>query len=261
MDKTLLEICYKKYNKETSLTWDEIATLYYTTSGKSSGSGEGLRSKFKKYRKANDVTNKSIVADNKKKDRELIIPAPTPFTPNYKESVEIKQDNSQVSDKVIPLSDEELKDVNFILKSHNYDPEVWELISAKHSIWNVNTKVEGVKKLFSSKVSVKPRNEILLNEDNITKILDNLIKNYSIPSPKYIKCNPSTNGDLLILNIADLHLGLKSYLETSNNEYDDVIATERFFYVINDVVSRIKHKEIDKIILLNLGDICNLDTE
>jgi len=260
LDKTLLEICYKKYNKETSLTWDEIATLYYTTSGKSSGSGEGLRSKFKKYRKANDVTNKSIVADNKKKDRELIIPAPTPFTPNYKESVEIKQDNSQVSDKVIPLSDEELKDVNFILKSHNYDPEAWELISAKHSIWNVNTKVDGVKKLFSSKVSVKPRNEILLNEDNITKILDNLIKNYSIPSPKYIKCNPSTNGDLLILNIADLHLGLKSYLETSNNEYDDVIATNRFFYVINDVISRIKHKEIDKVILLNLGDICNFDT-
>jgi len=255
LDSKLIDICYQKFNKKLNMSWDEIAKLYYKNSNGNIGSGEGLRSKFKKYRKANDVTNKSIVAE---KDKELI--TPTPYTPNYKESVEIKQDNYQVSDKLISMSLEESKDPDFVLKSHGYSPDEFILISAKNSMWHMNTKEDGVKVLYSSKISVKPRTEILLNEDNITKILDSLIKNYSIPSPKYIKHNPSTNGDLLILNIADLHLGLKSYLETSNNEYDDVIATNRFFYVINDVISRIKHKEIDKIILLNLGDICNFDT-
>ena len=250
---------YKKILNTKNPSWNDLNE----SQGFPFKSGEHYR-QFIKKRQDRDGTLKkldiikSIVADKNNIVRNEKIE--TESTPNYKESVEIKQDNSQVSDKVIPLSDEELKDVNFILKSHNYNPEAWKLISAKHSIWNINTKVDGIKKLYSSKISVKPRTEILLNEDNITKTLEKLINNYSIPSPKYIKFNPIANGDLLILNIADLHYGLKSYLETSNNEYDDVIATNRFFYVINDVISRIKHKEIDKIILLNLGDICNFDT-
>ena len=254
LDSKLIDICYQKYNKKISDSWDTLAKLYYPQS-----TGEGLRSKFKKYRKTNDVSNKNIVAE---KDN--------PFTrglekevkelPNYKESLEIKSDNSQVSDKLLEMSENESKDPDFVLKSHGYSPELFSLISAKNSMWNMNTKADGVKTLYSSKISVKPRTEVLLNEDNITKILEKLINNYSIPSLRSVKYNHSPNGNLLILNIADLHLGLKSYLETSNNEYDDVIATNRFFYVINDVVSRIKHKEIDKIILLNLGDICNFDT-
>ena len=257
MDSKLIDICYQKFNKKISDSWDSLAKTWNYTSG------ESLRSKFKKYRKANgtlkakDIIN-GIILDNG--DRELCIPTPASSTPNYKESVEIKQDGGQISDKLISMSLEESKDVNFVLKSHGYSPSEWSIISCKNSMWHMNTKEDGIKVLYSSKISVKPRTEILLNEDNITKILDNLIKNYSIPSPKYIKYNPITNGNLLILNVADLHLGLKSYLETSNNEYDDVIATNRFFYVINDVISRIKYKEIDKIILLNLGDICNFDT-
>jgi len=266
LDSKLIDICYKKYRKQLNKSWDELAIEWNYTSG------EALRSKFKKYRKANDVVNKidinicdNMIANcyfpeedsiSKTIERARLIESKQ----NYKESVEIKSDNSQVSDKLLEMSLEESKDPDFVLKSHGYSPSEWSITSAKNSMWHMNTKEDGVKVLYSSKVSVKPRTEILLNEDNITKILDSLIKNYSIPSPKYIKHNPSTNGDLLILNIADLHLGLKSYLETSNNEYDDVIATNRFFYVINDVISRIKHREIDKIILLNLGDICNFDT-
>ena len=251
------------------MSWDEIASLYYKNGNGETGSGEALRSKFKKYRKANDVTNKSIVVEkdtivrNEKiilenaNNRELIIPT---HINNYKESTEFKQDGSQISDKLLSMSENESKDPDFVLRSHGYSPSEWVITSAKNSMWHMNTKEDGIRTLFSSKISVKPRTEILLNEDNITKILDNLIKNYSIPSlkqTKQTKHNPSTNGNLLILNIADLHYGLKSYLETSNNEYEDVIATNRFFYVINDVISRIKHREIDKIILLNLGDICN----
>ena len=179
---------------------------------------------------------------------------------NYKSSTEFKQDGSQTSDKLISMNENESKDPNFVLESHGYSPDLWSLISAKNSMWNMNTKIDGVKTLYSSKIAVKVRNEILLNEDNLKKIIDNLIKNYNIPSPKNIEYNPNLEGDLLIVNIADLHHSLKSYMETSNNEYDDVIATNRFLYVINDVISRVKHKIINKVIFINLGDICNFDT-
>ena len=251
MDKNLIDICYKKYNKEINISWSELANKYGYVSA------EALRSKFKKYRKVNgNIKNNDLLDDpftrGLEKEIEII--------PNYKETIEIKNNGEQISDKLISMSLKESKDPEFVLKSHGYSPSEWSIVSAKNSMWHMNTKEDGVKVLYSSRISVKPRAEILLNEDNITKILENLIKNYSIPSPKHIEFNPITNGDLLILNIADLHIGLKSYLETSNNEYDDVIATNRFFYVINDVMSRIKHKEINKIILLNLGDICNFDT-
>jgi len=58
MDKKLLDICYKKYNKEINLSWDQLA--------KENGyiSGESLRSKFKKYRKNKGVLpSKEIVRD------------------------------------------------------------------------------------------------------------------------------------------------------------------------------------------------------
>jgi hypothetical protein len=251
MDNNLIDICYKKQKKEINDSWSKLADRFGYVSG------EALRSKFKKYRKSiGDLKSQNIVRDvevDKKLDEFKNIP-------NYKESVEIKSDNTQVSDKLISMSLEESKDPEFVLRAHGYSNSEWVITSAKNSMWHMNTKEDGVKILYSSKISVKPRTEILLNETNLEKILDNLINNYSIPSPKNIKYNSSTNGDLLILNMADLHFGLKSYMETSNNKYDDIIATERFLYVINDVLSRIKYKVINKIILLNLGDICNFDT-
>ena len=49
MDSNLIDICYKKYNKEISDSWDELAKEWNYTSG------EALRSKFKKYRKASNI--------------------------------------------------------------------------------------------------------------------------------------------------------------------------------------------------------------
>ena len=248
MDKTLLEICYKKYNKETQMSWSEIASQYGYCSA------EAIRSKFKKYRKANgtlkakDIINgiiNGIIIGNG--DRELIIPVPSNPPPNYKESVEIKQDNSQVSDKVISLSDEELKDVNFILKSHNYEPDAWELISAKHSIWNVNTKVDGVKSLYSSKISVRPKTEYQWNEEDAKKIFSSLetctktINKSNIKTTQYKK-----NGKLLIVPISDFHLNLLSDKLSTGNEYNMQIAEDIFFQVINDVIDRVEDKVLSE---------------
>jgi len=54
MDKNLIDICYKKHHKQINKSWSELANEFGYVSG------EALRSKFKKYRKANDVANKNI---------------------------------------------------------------------------------------------------------------------------------------------------------------------------------------------------------
>ncbi len=237
MDKKLLDLCYKKYNKEINLSWDELAKKYGYISG------ESLRSKFKKYRKANgELQSKENVNEDS----------------TYKNTIQLNKDGSQTSDKILSMTEEDSKDTEFLLKSHGYSPLLFELVSAKNSRWNVNSKKDGVLTLYSSKVVVKPRQNPVLDEKHLKDILDNLIDNYNVP--QIIKTDYNKNGDLLFINGADLHYGLKSYLETSNNLYDTNEAKYRFFYVINDVISRVKNKKIAKIILLNSGDICNFDT-
>jgi len=60
MNSNLIDICYKKYNKEISDSWDTLA------SENNYVSGEALRSKFKKYRKAkgNVQNEQNIVIDD-----------------------------------------------------------------------------------------------------------------------------------------------------------------------------------------------------
>jgi len=177
---------------------------------------------------------------------------------NYKNVVELNKDGSQTSDKLLQMSEEQCKDVIYLLKSHGYDIKSWELVSARNNIWNSYSKTDGVMTLYSSKITVKPKQTPTLDKEQLKNILDDLIINYKIP--QIIKTDYNKNGDLLVVNMADLHFGLKAYLETSNNLYDNEIASSRFIYLISDVINRIHNKNIKKIILINSGDLCNFDT-
>jgi len=67
MDSKLIEICYKKYNKVINTSWDMLAIEYNYVSG------EALRSKFKKYRKANGATQiHSIIEETVEVSPEII---------------------------------------------------------------------------------------------------------------------------------------------------------------------------------------------
>jgi len=258
LDKKLIDICYQKYNKKISDSWDSLAKLYYPQS-----TGEGLRSKFKKYRKANgtlkakDIINGIILGNG---DRELIIPTPTPSTPNYKESLEIKQDNSQVSDKLLEMSLEESKDPEFVLRSHGYSPDEFILLSAKNSMWHMNTKEDGLKILYASKISVKPKTEYQWNEEDARKIFSSLetctrtINKSNIKTTQYKK-----NGKLLIVPISDFHLNLLSDKLSTGNEYNMQIAEDIFFHVINDVIDRVEGKVFEKVLFITGNDFITSD--
>ena len=47
----------------------------------------------------------------------------------YKATIELNKDGSQSSDKLILMSEEDCKDVNFLLKAHGYTITSWELLS------------------------------------------------------------------------------------------------------------------------------------
>ncbi|MFC3212714.1 SANT/Myb-like DNA-binding domain-containing protein [Planomicrobium okeanokoites] len=124
--------------------------------------------------------------------------------PAYNETTEILADGSHKSDKLLRMSAAELKDTEFLLTSHGYDPSKWEIVNAKSSIWNQHNKEDGTITLYSSKITVKPA----LTGMDWGKLITTVESAPSVfVKPKY------TPGEERYLNIPlyDMHFGISDY--------------------------------------------------
>ncbi len=212
--------------------------------------GEAFRSYVKKRLKKEDnlpLSDKQIHRDLNDKDLES----------KYKTTLEINKDGTQTSDKLIKMSEEEAKDINFLLNAHGFDPKSWELVSARNNIWNVYSKVHGVQVLYSSKIVVKPRVDSISIEE-IKEHFEEFSKNYQ--SPIHKPSNYSIDGKMLEVNIADTHLGKLCWIGETGESYDYKIARERFLNVINDIITRTKHYSFEKILFIWSQDFFHFDT-
>ena len=176
---------------------------------------------------------------------------------NYKQTVEINKDGSYTLDRLIGIEDEsKLKDENYLLKCHGYDPKLWQIVSARNSKWNVQLKGGAIDKLYASRINIKPR------VDNIN--LDELKEEFDKFSKKYTKVHKNkivTNGDnMLVLPFNDLHFGKQSFVFETGYELDDKIIEKRFFNVLEDIVNQVRHLKFDKVIFPIGSDFFNSDT-
>ncbi len=176
----------------------------------------------------------------------------------YKSTTEINKDGTQTSDKLIRMSEQDSKDINFLLKAHGFDNQTWELISARNNIWNAFSKQTGVLTLYSSKIVVKPRTEYLWNEEDIQKLFDNLKTDYknklNIQSTQFRQ-----HGDLLVVPIADLHYNLLSDKYSTGNDYNLEIAENVYYQTINDVIARVSNGTFSKVLFIVGNDFVNAD--
>lgn len=191
----------------------------------------------------NDLNDKDLEKDLKK---------------NYKETIELNKDGSQSSDKLVVMSEENAKDVNFLLQVHGYDTMSWELISARNNIWNVYSKQDGVQTLYSSKIVVKPKSEYAWNEEDIRKLFDNIKTDFkskiSISPLQY-----EQNGNVLVVPIADFHYGLYSDKYSTGNNYNLEIAEELYYHTLNDIVNRVSNRKFEKVLFIVGNDYINAD--
>lgn len=133
--------------------------------------------------------------------------------PAYKETHELVAGGLQKSDKLIKMNAQQAKDIDYVLNAHGFNDE-WELVNAKNNIWNVNSKLQGVQTLYSSKITVKPKNSGF----NIDKFLEK-IENIK---PKYIKQPVESTERLLTISYVDLHFGINT-VENYQKKLDETI--------------------------------------
>lgn len=173
----------------------------------------------------------------------------------YKSESSINKDGTFTSDKLIVIKEDELKNPNSLLKAHGFDIRDWELVSARNNIWNVYSKQDGVQELYSSKIVVKPRSNISLDE--IHDFYEELINDYSSP---IVKKYSTKTGLLAEIPIMDLHLGKFSSSDIVADEYNTQIARDCFNKVIDVCIARLRNESIEKIVFPIGQDFFHYDT-
>jgi hypothetical protein len=147
---------------------------------------------------------------------------------NFKDSIDINSDGTHTSNRLVRMSLEESKDVDFLLKAHGYSKDAWELISARSNVWNAYSKKDGIMQLYSSKISVKPR----ANAFNIDVLIE-AIKSMS-PAVVFKESAVRTPPrEYINIPLFDMHFGNSSYeyyqdtqerlMELLSNKYKGVL--------------------------------------
>lgn len=182
-------------------------------------------------------------------------PAPLSL-PRYKEQTDVNKDGSFTSDRLIEINEENLKNPEFLLNAHGYDPLEWELVSARNSIWNQGGK-SGVKNLYASKINVKPRTEI--SQIEIEEFYEDLVRNYNPKNRDYFTEPKVDDGVLYEIPIMDLHYGKFASGNLTNGSYDYIIAEKCFNTIITEAIEDIKSRKVAKILMPIGNDLLHFD--
>lgn len=248
-----------KNRKEYDLTWDEVADILneeYDTHKSESV----YRKWWYAFSDGCEYTNnmyKDIPKGTTKEDIEAIQEITDNESETKQVEVEIQSNGTQTSTIRVKLTDEQKKDSDFLLKVHGYDPNYWEIVNAKQTIWNQNSNKKGMIDLYSSKITVRPRKGFNWNEENIRKIFDSLGED-KVFEPELYECTQESKN-LLFIPLADIHFGLMATLELSGEDYNTRIARQRVRYVVDKILEKIEGKQIDRIIFLIGNDGINAD--
>jgi len=169
------------------------------------------------------------------------------------ETVEIHSNGSQTSSKLLKMNEQQKKSPVFLLEAHGYDSKQWMILSSKSSIWNMNSKENGIQDLYSSKITVKPLTEGIVLED-----IEKHFNNYK-PTFIGVEHKKINNNRIFELPIMDAHIGKFSYAPESGENFDHKILKERFNQVIQDVLSEINNQKFEYILLPIGQDLLNAD--
>lgn len=140
------------------------------------------------------------------------------------------------------------------------DTDVWEVERYIVNKWEVGSQIDGqivVEPLFQIKAWLKKNKEVF----QLKNLRHEIVKEVKEFSPNYdpINYKKIDKGQLLEINIFDLHFGKLCWgLETGDN-YDTKIARKRYLEAITDIISKSKCYDIKRIVFPIGNDFFNSD--
>lgn len=205
---------------------------------------ENIRAISRRYRKSNGLS-------------ELFEPYGNEY--ECKRTVEFLSNGDQSMTNNISFIDGEPLTPEALLEKHGVDKNKFTLVSAKNSVWKTVVKNGKTERLYSSKITIKPKNSYSWNQENIDRIfneINGMVR--TVPAQKEIF---EDNGKVLVIPIVDLHYAMYASYESTGNEYNENIAKERFYTVLANTMNRVRDKHFEEIIFPIGCDILNFDTK
>ncbi|MBZ5949251.1 helix-turn-helix domain-containing protein [Leuconostoc gasicomitatum] len=145
----------------------------------------------------------------------------------------INKDGSTTSSTTMQMTSEQAKDPEFVLRAHGFNPDDWDIVSARNNFWQQNSQENGLIDLYQSKITVKPKSDDELTFEDITKILKQEIEPYTVKQVAHSAHN-------LVIPLPDLHFGVTKRQDVQNH-------LDRMLDVIN--------KGYKTIVIEQLGDL------
>jgi len=174
-----------------------------------------------------------------------------------KEVLNINYENgTTISERIIPLSDKELRDPNSLLKAHGFNPNEWIVKTANNNKTRRVTP-NGDAYYYASRINVKPKTGELTFDD-----IDKFFEEHKNSGYQTLKIEPKQydkDGEFLEICLQDLHMGLLSYEQETGSDYDVNIAKTRLINCISDIYERCHGRKFKRIVLVLLGDLLHID--
>jgi hypothetical protein len=144
---------------------------------------------------------------------------------------------------------------DFIIK--NYVPNVFES-KLEDSNFNINSKwSHGWLKTKEASIFIKNKEGVI----SFDEMREKFITEMSQYSPVYKKVNrkPITDKHLLVIDIADLHIGKLADKSETGDSYNSDIGVNRALDGVNGILSKAKGFPIDRILFIIGNDVLHVD--
>ena len=152
-----------------------------------------------------DVADRSVRYAAKKNDIDLLQTNNNGYTENVKIEEERRSDGTLDRVQRIEMTPEQAMDDSFVLKAHGFDAEKWDIVNVRNGYWDQGSKVSGTKRLYTSRITVKPKVD-KINPEKIAEILSNTI------TPKRFRVEHRNESiDSLVVPLFDIHFGIETY--------------------------------------------------
>ncbi len=168
-------------------------------------------------------------------------------------------DGSFLSERLIKIALADMKNPDSVMLAHGFNPIEWEMVSCKNNLWSMNSSEED-KVNCQSKITVKPRKNPELTEQQIKELFDTLDRQYAYSKPLIVKRGAN---NIAVINIVDMHLAKMAWRGDTRNDYDLKIAQNIWAQIVSDIYTElIQRKDSIEYILFNWAhDFFHVDNQ